>query len=136
MGVREGDTCKASGCSDVVTHLHLPAAALMGGFIHQGYCFTCAYWQALAEQDRTDSRAFVVPQSGGGLSHYIMGDRQGGPAVARGSYGRHFRVRFGPDDIRGTEDLWHQGSIPDRWLPLFDEVRRGEFLHENRQEPS
>jgi hypothetical protein len=92
---------------------------------YPGYCFTCHYWQSLADQDHDDPRAFIQNDDTGGAVHYIAGDRTDGPRHARGLYGDAFSVDLEDGGVLETVDLWYQGEIPSRWLHLFEGVPRG-----------
>lgn len=119
--------CRTEHCEEGISHRHLPPNEGIGAYIHQGYCFTCSYWQDRADQDRLDDRAFVV-ENGDGLWHYVAGRETGGNPRQRGSYGEHYLIEVAGSDPIGTESLWSQGPIPAEWAHLFDGVQRGRFL--------
>lgn len=125
-------TCITPGCGIGITHQHMPDTDPIGRYIHGGYCFGCAFWQAQADQDRTDPRAFVALTGDGRLAHYVAGTAKGGNPKFRGSYGAHYRIDLN-GHIIGTEDLWSQGVVPREWEHLFDRVPRGVFIHTNSQ---
>jgi len=96
------------------------------GPIYRKYCFTCAFWHNQASKDRNhieDPSLYpfvgVVTEEDGVLVHNCFNENT--PiATGRGDFlgygGRAFYIQFdGVDEIVVTNNLWHQGTIPE-WL--------------------
>lgn len=74
-------------------------------------CHTDNYWRKqLADRDR----AFVTPN----YEHYRIGE-EGVAKVLRGYYGSKFEVHYLNGEVVTTDNLWHQGRIPEHWQGRF-----------------
>lgn len=121
--------------------IHEPAAckycgkifdrSLHYGGVEDGSCSTCQFWRDRIAADRgVDKDRFVVVNG----RHYTIGDEptptQKRIGVGLGFGGSEFRILFNDGRRVTTHNLWHQGTIPERWrseLPdnaVFENERR------------
>ena len=74
----------------------------------QPLCFTCCFWmEYVFLRDAAD----VVRKDG---KHMAIGPA-GKPPWVRGCGGSRFEIRFSDGRVVTTDNLWHQGTIPDRF---------------------
>lgn len=76
-------------------------------------CFGCNFWtRHMLTPDSTRLRKVRV-----GGRHYCFDPsnpiKTSGPSVGRGFGGRRFKIEFADGEVVETNNLWHQGSIPE-----------------------
>jgi hypothetical protein len=76
-------------------------------------CRACNHWLGL----RRGGRSIVIEQDGG-RSHYQAGKNKT-PGRHNGFGGNLFRIKFTDGRVEECCDLWHQGTIPERYYDLF-----------------
>lgn len=82
----------------------------------QDVCFHCAYWLMQHELDESHTKAGLRRGVVIGGTHYTLGD---GKSFFKGFAGRRWTIRFTDGETVTTDDLWHQGEIPDHLRHLF-----------------
>jgi hypothetical protein len=84
------------------------------GTLIEGHCFNCSFFLRLCNITQiTDSIRIDH-------NHYSISP-ENEPGIMRGYGGRHFRIRLSTGLELETTNLWHQGSIPERfWDRLYD----------------
>jgi hypothetical protein len=110
----------------------------------RGFCFTCAFWHELSYTDDKDPKGTVIvssitfsPPFGNRetRTHYrfdsaepmVTGNRASFSNSCLGHGGRVFTIKFfgrgtavdGRDRVVTTNNLWHQGTIPEAFYDLF-----------------
>jgi len=92
----------------------------------QHVCFKCANWLWQHELDQTDpSRAgrFAVIDG----KHYVLAPHTD-LNWPRGMAGAKFKIRFNDGREVVCDNLWHQGTVPERFRHLFPD--NAEFVRE------
>lgn len=87
-------------------------------------CFSCAFWQALIEQDASDPENVVIVNG----SHYLIRPDLAPhkPKFLAGFGGTRWDIRFLDGHQVVSHNLWAQGVIPERWRgALPDNARFG-----------
>jgi len=79
----------------------------------EGKCFDCSFWLRKTDytEDLADRRVVVDGE------HYMI-SVETGPGF-RGFGGKQFIIQFFDGRIITTNDLWHQGTIPDRFREML-----------------
>lgn len=91
-------------------------------------CFTCDHWLQLIEKDAHEYRRRHVIVDG---RHYVMGDNTTEPHRWSGFGGDTFVIEFFDGRKVVSNNLWHQGTIPERWREqLADNAK---FVRPDRQ---
>ena len=105
-------TCTVCGDEDTLTFSGKIGARMR----ERSECFQCAFWLMLAEQDKTEPENVAII---GGCHYIIAPDRTDSRASLAGMGGARCRIVFDDGRDRITHNLWHQGSIPERFRELF-----------------
>jgi len=71
-------------------------------------CSTCLFWTSLASRYNYD--AIIINGE-----HYSLGGNDQDPYFMQGHGGRKFTVRFFDGRVITTNNLWHQGSVPEHF---------------------
>lgn len=73
-------------------------------------CFSCNFWQ---NKVKIKNKSNTVRVDG---KHYQIGSKEPDtPSQFRGFGGRKFNIEFNDGRVESTNNLWCQGSIPERW---------------------
>ena len=78
--------------------------------IERQLCFHCHFWQE--KIDMEDAPRVVRIE---GKHYMICEERSGMPGMFRGFGGTPFTIRFNDGRETKTRNLWHQGTIPERF---------------------
>ena len=100
--------CSVCGEYDKPNHYVTETAIAMG--THR-MCFRCNFWRGQLELDKASKRTWAIIDG----HHYVLGDH----GAFRGYSGRNFKIKFNNGTILETDDLWHQGKIPEKWKDKF-----------------
>lgn len=73
------------------------------------FCFSCTFWQEYVE-DKDNPRIARVDGK-----HYFVNKSKGGDTRFNGFGGSKFKVRWNDGREEESNDVWHQGTIPDRF---------------------
>lgn len=73
-------------------------------------CQSCQHWADLAMNKDNQE---VVRYKG---QHYIVGEQE---ADYKGMGGQKFIIKFDDGRTIETDNLWHQGNIPESWLEIL-----------------
>jgi hypothetical protein len=76
-------------------------------------CFDCNHWLGLHRGGRS-----IVIARDGGRSHYQAGKAKT-PGPHNGFGGDRFKIKFTDGRVEDCCDLWHQGTIPERFYDLL-----------------
>ncbi len=77
--------------------------------ITNNLCFTCDFWYGYIDKINNPKIARING------NHYIVESSNNDPARTRGFGGRTFIIRWNDGREVSTNNLWHQGHIPDRF---------------------
>lgn len=100
-------TCKC--CGKTYKKRHSPEAYLGNN------CFDCSFWLCKTDYpDYVANRRAIINGD-----HYMAYAETDG--IFRGSGGRRFIIQFFDGRIIETNNLWHQGTIPDRFRELLQD---------------
>jgi hypothetical protein len=105
-------TCTVCGDEDTLTFSGDIGARMR----ERRECFRCAFWLTLAELDKAAPENVAII---GGCHYIIAPDRTTGPPSLAGMGGARCVIAFHDGRERVTHNLWHQGTIPDRFRDLF-----------------
>jgi hypothetical protein len=116
-------TCSSCGHHPVKTHFGEPTRSRM---ITKQVCFTCDFWLGLIDnKGLTPENRFIIEGH-----HYVALPNDPHPLAMRGFSGRRFEIKTDDGRTIVTNNLWHQGEIPERFrdrLPnnaVFDKKTR------------
>lgn len=87
-------------------------------------CFNCNFWLRLIRK----GTGVVTEKETGERTHHMIGEEKK-PGPWNGYGGQEFTIRFKDGRVVKTCNLWHQGSIPERFwdrLPVNAEFVYGE----------
>lgn len=90
---------------------------------YEKFCFDCAFWLQYVVTDE-DGLGVVIADSAGIRDHYrlpatgelLVKDRR---EKFLGFGGRLMRIRYDTGHVVQTNNLWHQGTIPEKFYHLF-----------------
>lgn len=101
-------TCSECGHHPVKTHFCEPTRSRM---ITKQVCFTCDFWLNIIDnQDLTTENRFVI-----GNHHYVVLPNALHPMASKGFGGRRFEIKTDDGRTIITNNLWHQGEVPERF---------------------
>ncbi|MBU1387812.1 MAG: hypothetical protein KKE62_06345 [Proteobacteria bacterium] len=76
-------------------------------------CFDCSFWMEKIEMSAEDENRRVIVNG----QHYRIGNDDAG--IYRGFGGRKFNILFHDGRVIETNNLWHQGTIPNRFREML-----------------
>jgi len=77
--------------------------------LKRNICFTCRFWEEIITRPDQDKCVRVDGR------HYIIGEISGDENHFKGHGGRKFEVRFFDGRVVSTNNLWHQGKVPEHF---------------------
>lgn len=78
------------------------------GSLLPGLCFSCTFWTNIINKN-SPTRRIINGKC------YHIGESNNGPSRWNGFGGRGFKIRLFTGEVAETNNLWHQGTVPERF---------------------